>query len=117
MLKDADLDYAVDTVMNAAFASTGRKCTATGGAIIEAPIYDAFVAQLVKKNSRAENPGPGTEAGVYMGPCADGACSSKPSSATSKKVKSKAAIFSQAAIDSTEGALAKGYFVEPTHLR
>ena len=35
VLEDADLDYAVDTVMNAAFASTGQKCTATSRAIIE----------------------------------------------------------------------------------
>src|ERR1700722_6400327 len=70
VLKDADLDYAVDTVMNAAFASTGQKCTATSRAIIEAPIYDEFTAKLVAK-TKAMKVGDGMEAGVYMGPCAD----------------------------------------------
>ncbi len=35
VLNDADLDLAVDTVVNAAFASTGQKCTATSRAIVE----------------------------------------------------------------------------------
>ena len=41
VLADADLDVAVDCVLNAAFFSTGQRCTATSRAIVEKPIVEA----------------------------------------------------------------------------
>jgi acyl-CoA reductase-like NAD-dependent aldehyde dehydrogenase len=46
VLADADLDTAVDCVLNAAFYSTGQRCTATSRAIVERPILDAFLDRL-----------------------------------------------------------------------
>jgi len=112
VLKDADLDYAVDTVMNAAFASTGQKCTATSRAIIEAPIYDEFVAKLVAKTA-AIKVGDGLEAGVYMGPCADEA-QLKTALEYIEKGKNEGCKLLTGGVRLTEGALAKGYFVAPT---
>jgi 1-pyrroline-5-carboxylate dehydrogenase len=43
---DADFDAAVGGVVASAFGFSGQKCSACSRAIIEAPIYDAFVDRL-----------------------------------------------------------------------
>ncbi len=43
---DADLDAAVSGVVASAFGFSGQKCSACSRAIVEAPIYDAFVERL-----------------------------------------------------------------------
>lgn len=44
--KDANIDEAVAGVVAAAFGFQGQKCSACSRAIIEAPVYDEFVAKL-----------------------------------------------------------------------
>lgn len=46
VLADANLDIAVPAVVSGAFTSAGQKCTATSRVIVEAGIYDRFVAAL-----------------------------------------------------------------------
>jgi 1-pyrroline-5-carboxylate dehydrogenase len=46
---DADLDKAVDSVVASAYGFSGQKCSACSRAIVEAPVYDAFVEQLREK--------------------------------------------------------------------
>jgi 1-pyrroline-5-carboxylate dehydrogenase len=46
---DADLDKAVDAVVASAYGFSGQKCSACSRAIVEAPVYDAFVEQLREK--------------------------------------------------------------------
>jgi aldehyde dehydrogenase (NAD+) len=46
VLNDADLDVAVPAILNAAFYSTGQRCTATSRIIVQAGIHDAFVERL-----------------------------------------------------------------------
>ena len=67
VLADADLNEAVNVVINAAFFSTGQKCTATSRVIVEAPILEAFTAALVAR-TRALKVGNGLEPGVDIGP-------------------------------------------------
>ncbi len=43
---DADFDAAVDGVVASAFGFSGQKCSACSRAIVEAPLYDAFVERL-----------------------------------------------------------------------
>jgi len=43
---DADVDAAADGVVAAAFGFSGQKCSACSRAIIEAPVYDAFVEKV-----------------------------------------------------------------------
>jgi 1-pyrroline-5-carboxylate dehydrogenase len=43
---DTDVDAAADGVVAAAFGFSGQKCSACSRAIIEAPIYDAFVEKV-----------------------------------------------------------------------
>ena len=70
VLKDADLDYAADILVNGAFFSTGQKCTACSRAIIEKDIYGPLVEKLVAK-TRALKVGNGLEQGVQIGPAVD----------------------------------------------
>ncbi len=43
---DADFDAAIEGVVASAFGFSGQKCSACSRAIVEAPIYDAFVERL-----------------------------------------------------------------------
>ncbi|HZT33338.1 MAG TPA: aldehyde dehydrogenase family protein [Bryobacteraceae bacterium] len=70
VLADADFNLAVENVANAAFFSTGQKCTATSRAIVEDAIYDRFVAALVER-TRKLKVGDGMQPGVHIGPCVD----------------------------------------------
>jgi acyl-CoA reductase-like NAD-dependent aldehyde dehydrogenase len=70
VLKDADIDYAVDVLLNGAFFSTGQKCTACSRAIIEKAVYEPLVEKLAAK-TRKMKVGNGLDPGVDMGPAID----------------------------------------------
>lgn len=67
ILKDANLDLAVDLAMRGGFGLTGQACTATSRVIVEEEIADAFVSELTQatKNLVVGN---GLEDEVRMGP-------------------------------------------------
>jgi alpha-ketoglutaric semialdehyde dehydrogenase len=112
VLKDADLDYAADVLVNGAFFSTGQKCTACSRAIIEKPVYEALVEKLVAK-TKTLKVGNGLEPGVAIGPAVDAA-----QLETDLKYieigKSEGAKLLCGGNRLTGGAYDKGYFVEPT---
>jgi len=70
VLKDADLDYAADTLINGAFFSTGQKCTACSRAVIERSIFEPLVEKLIEK-TRKLKVGNGLAQGVQIGPAVD----------------------------------------------
>jgi aldehyde dehydrogenase (NAD+) len=70
VLQDVDLNMATDIVVNAAFFSTGQKCTATSRVVVEEAIFDGFLKLLVEK-TRKLRVGNGLEKGVDIGPCVD----------------------------------------------
>jgi aldehyde dehydrogenase (NAD+) len=70
VLGDCDFNAAVENVANAAFFSTGQKCTATSRAIVEDSIYDRFVAALTERTNKLKV-GDGMEPGVDIGPAVD----------------------------------------------
>jgi alpha-ketoglutaric semialdehyde dehydrogenase len=70
VLADADIPDAVNVVVNAAFFSTGQRCTATSRVIVEEPVVDRFTAALVER-TRALRVGNGLEAGTEIGPSID----------------------------------------------
>jgi aldehyde dehydrogenase (NAD+) len=70
VLADADFGSAVENTVNAAFFSTGQKCTATSRAIVEDAIYDKFVAAVVERTKKLKV-GDGMQAGIDIGPCVD----------------------------------------------
>ena len=49
ILKDADLDYAVQAVTFAAFHHQGQNCMSVDRVIVEEPLYDELLERLVKK--------------------------------------------------------------------
>jgi acyl-CoA reductase-like NAD-dependent aldehyde dehydrogenase len=112
VLADADFPSAVENVVNAAFFSTGQKCTATSRAIVEDAIYDRFVAAVVER-ARKLKVGDGMQPGIEMGPCVD--------QAQMETVLRYIEIGRKESGEPkcggrrlTEGALAKGFFLEPT---
>ncbi len=64
---DADLDAAVEGVAVSAFGFQGQKCSACSRAIVEAPVYDAFVEKLAERVKKMDVGEPLTPR-VYMGP-------------------------------------------------
>jgi alpha-ketoglutaric semialdehyde dehydrogenase len=70
VLADADIADAVNVVVNAAFFSTGQRCTATSRVIVEEPIVERFTSALVER-TRALKVGNGLEAGIDVGPSID----------------------------------------------
>ena len=70
VLADADIADAVNVVVNAAFFSTGQRCTATSRVVVEEPIVERFTAALVER-TRALKVGNGLEPGIEIGPSID----------------------------------------------
>ncbi|PYU89870.1 MAG: aldehyde dehydrogenase family protein [Acidobacteria bacterium] len=70
VLKDAELDYAADLLVNGAFFSTGQKCTACSRAVVEKAVYEPLVEKLVAK-TRKLKVGNGLDPGVDIGPAVD----------------------------------------------
>jgi alpha-ketoglutaric semialdehyde dehydrogenase len=70
VLADADFNSAVENVVNAAFFSTGQKCTATSRAIVEDAIYDKFVDAVVARTRKLKI-GDGMQPGIDIGPLVD----------------------------------------------
>ena len=70
VLADADFNSAVENVVNAAFFSTGQKCTATSRVIVEDAIYDKYVEALVARTKKLKV-GNGMEPGIDIGPAID----------------------------------------------
>ncbi len=112
VLKDADLDYAADVLVNGAFFSTGQKCTACSRAIIEQAIYEPLVEKLVAK-TRALRVGNPLEPGVGMGPAVD-ASQLETDLKYIEIAKKEGARLLCGGNRLTGGIYDKGYFVEPT---
>ncbi len=70
VLGDCDFNASVENVVNAAFFSTGQKCTATSRAIVEESIYDKFVDALVERTKKLKV-GDGMKPDVHIGPAVD----------------------------------------------
>jgi aldehyde dehydrogenase (NAD+) len=112
VLADADFNAAVENVANAAFFSTGQKCTATSRAIVEDAIYDKFLAALVERTKKLKV-GDGMGPGVEIGPVVDQA----QLDTVLKYIeigKREAGAPKVGGNRLTAGGLERGYFVEPT---
>ena len=112
VLADCDFNSAVENVVNASFFSTGQKCTATSRAIVEAPIYDKFVAALVERTKKLKV-GNGMEAGIDIGPAVDeGQLETDLKYIAIGRKENGEPLCGGNRL--TGGAYDKGYFIEPT---
>lgn len=67
VMRDADLDLAVSTVVAAAFAQAGQRCTATSRLVLDEPIAKAVIERLLPR-IEALQVGPGLDPATTMGP-------------------------------------------------
>lgn len=112
VLADADFNSAVENTVNAAFFSTGQKCTATSRVIVEDAIYTRFLEAVVER-TRQLKVGDGMQPGIDIGPAVDQAQLDTVLSYI-EIGRSEAGPPKVGGRRLTEGALAKGFFVEPT---
>jgi 1-pyrroline-5-carboxylate dehydrogenase len=105
--KDANIDEAVAGVVAAAFGFQGQKCSACSRAIIEAPVYDAFVAKLKVAVDRLQIGDPAND--IRIGPVVS--------------AKAYQSILEYIEVGKTEGKLLNGggkvegtdgYYIKPT---
>jgi aldehyde dehydrogenase (NAD+) len=112
VLKDANLDYAADVLVNGAFFSTGQKCTACSRAIIEESIYEPLLERLIAKTQKLKV-GNGLEPGIDIGPAVDAA-----QLETDLKyidiARNEGALLLCGGNRLTGGNYDLGYFIEPT---
>jgi aldehyde dehydrogenase (NAD+) len=112
VLADSDFNSAVENTVNAAFFSTGQKCTATSRAIVEDAIYDKFVAALVERTKKLKV-GDGMQAGIDIGPAVDeGQLDTDLRYIEIGRKECGEPLCGGKRL--TGGAYDKGYFVEPT---
>jgi RHH-type proline utilization regulon transcriptional repressor/proline dehydrogenase/delta 1-pyrroline-5-carboxylate dehydrogenase len=104
--ESADLDQAVQGVVDSAFGYSGQKCSACSRAIVVAAVYDTFVTRLLEA-TRSLNVGPAVDPSTKVGPVID--------------AKAQAKIREYIATGKAEATLAlempppeQGYFVGPT---
>ncbi len=73
---DADLDAAVEGAIQSKFRNAGQTCVCANRLYVQAGVYDAFAAKLAERVA-AFQVGPGTQAGVQIGPLIDEAAIAK----------------------------------------
>ena len=112
VLRDADLNYAADILINGAFFSTGQKCTACSRAIIERPIYEPLVKLLLEK-TRSLKIGDGLTSGIQIGPAVD-AHQLETDLEYVRVAKEEGAELLCGGRRLSGGEFDKGYFIEPT---
>src|SRR6185503_11341524 len=67
---DADLDAAVEGTMVSKYRNTGQTCVCANRLLVQEGVYDAFAEKLAAK-VKALKVGPGTDAGINIGPLID----------------------------------------------
>jgi len=67
VLPDADLEFAADALIGAAYGSAGERCMAISAVVAVGAAGDALV-KLLEKKAKAIKVGPGDKDGVDMGP-------------------------------------------------
>ena len=65
--EEADVEAAVEGVVQSAFGYQGQKCSACSRAIVSEKIYDDFVAKVVERTKKIKV-GPSEDPANYMGP-------------------------------------------------
>jgi len=112
ILKDADLEVAVNGTLCSIFLNQGQMCTAMSRVFIEDDIYDKFVADFVDKAKRIKI-GNGSDYETQMGPLISDSQRKKVLSFVEKAKKQGAKVLCGGKIPDVP-ALKNGFFFEPT---
>ena len=107
----ADLDKATDGVLRSAFGFGGQKCSANSRVYVHRSVYDEFVRRLKDKAENVKIGDP-LDRDVYLGPVIDEGAVATFEEAANEAKKNGNVITGGERL--TEGAFAKGTFVQPT---
>jgi betaine-aldehyde dehydrogenase len=114
VLKDADLEAAVNGSLCSIFLNQGQMCTAMSRICIEDDIYDAFVSDFTRKAARIKL-GNGLDYETQMGPLISEAQREKVLAYVQEALREGAHVLCGGGIPK-EPALEKGFFFEATVL-
>ena len=109
--RNADLERAATGIVRSAFGLQGQKCSADSRVFIEEPVYDELVGRLKDMTEKLVIGDP-TDRKVFLGPVINQA--SYQDSKNYAEELSQAGKFLTGGHTLTDGALAKGYYCEPT---
>ncbi len=112
VLADADLDMAAATVVSAAFAQAGQRCTATSRLIVQSPVAGEFTARL-RERLAGIVVGPGLDPATTMGPLSYAAHRDAVLAHIERARGEGAAVIAGGGRPAAD-ALAHGCYVEPT---
>jgi acyl-CoA reductase-like NAD-dependent aldehyde dehydrogenase len=111
VLRDADLDLAVDGILWSAFGTTGQRCTACSRVMVDRPIADELVTRLADR-ARALRLGSGLDEAVDVGPLVNAAAREKVAGYVEVgRAEGELVCGGAPAVD---GVLGHGYFFQPT---
>ena len=111
VLRSADLEEAAEGIMRSAFGFGGQKCSANSRVYVERPVHDDLVRLLVEKTEQlvVGDPLPRT---AFLGPVIDERAVKRHQQAVAE-ARRDGTVFTGGE-HLTDGALARGYYVEPT---
>ena len=112
VLKDADLELAVNGSLCSIFLNQGQMCTAMSRIFVEDDIYDKFVEEFTAKVKKIKL-GDGLNHETQMGPLISQAQREKVLAAVEKAKKEGAKLFCGGKV-SESAELKNGFFFEPT---
>jgi aldehyde dehydrogenase (NAD+) len=115
VLADADLDMAAATLVSAAFAQAGQRCTATSRLIVEETVAADLQARLREKMTQIVV-GPGLDPATTMGPLSYAGHRDGVLEHIERARKEGAAVIAGGGAPAA-GELAYGCYVEPTLIR
>ncbi len=111
VLRDADLDLAVDGILWSAFGTTGQRCTACSRVIADRPIADELVRRLADRAARLKL-GSGLDETVEVGPLVNAPAVDKVAGYVEVGRAEGELVTGGARV--VGGDLAHGHFFEPT---
>src|SRR5262245_38579815 len=111
VLRDADLDLAVDGILWSAFGTTGQRCTACSRVLVDRPVADELVARL-ERRATALRLGDGLQETTDVGPLINAAAIDKVERYVGLGGREGELV--TGGERASEGDLANGHFYRPT---
>ncbi len=112
VLPDADLEFATEAIVGAAYGSAGERCMAISAVVAVGDVADALCQRLAAR-ARSVRTGPGTRPGIEMGPVITAGARDRIVGLVDRGVAEGATLVVDGRAPVVDGG-AGGYFVGPT---